>query len=191
MRRFLCILLLCSTSLQQHPNVLAALEHPRLFELFEALFSLPLDAPSSSAAPPAGAAASVSSGVHVWTSAYKWLRGVPRFRCTGFHFDSVYMRGSTPLYSLWVPIGDLDAAHGNLVVAPGSHRSEQFARLREEYGRSSVGATGNGTTSGWINVSEYTQDSVQVRSAAKLRLQELVRVRCSQTLCVLVCFVSG
>ncbi len=185
----------CRSALHRDPTIIAALEHPRLFDLFAALLSPSTEQDGEDAA------SSSSSKVRVWTSAYKWLRGVPQGQCTGFHLDSVYMKGerqsyccfferssfarcillplllcqpalfslsfagSTPLYSLWLPLGDIPSDQGNLVVARGSHRSEQFARLRQEYGSSEAGAKGNGTTSGWIEVSKYTEKPVEVRAA--------------------------
>jgi ectoine hydroxylase-related dioxygenase (phytanoyl-CoA dioxygenase family) len=113
----------------------------------------------------------------VWTSCFKWLRGVPQDQNTGFHLDRVYMKADTPLLSLWLPLGDLSTAQGNLVVAPGSHRTPQFRRLRDEYGRTDVGAAGNGTTSGWIDVAQYTDQSVEVRTQADALL--LRGLRCN------------
>jgi ectoine hydroxylase-related dioxygenase (phytanoyl-CoA dioxygenase family) len=134
-----------SVRLQQHPDVLAAVEYSRLFDLFKSLLC----------------SSEQAAAFHVWTSQFKWLRGVPRGQCTGFHLDRVYMRASSPLYSVWMPLGDLQLEHGNLIVAPESHRSDQFARLRSEYGRSDVGARGDGARSGWIRVEEYTKQPVR------------------------------
>jgi hypothetical protein len=179
---------LCSSELQRDPTLLRVLEHPRLFGLFQALFppllsadeEEPIDAtavaasssPSlpyasaCSSSPAAPSTTGIASPLHVWTSCFKWLRGVPQGQNTGFHLDRVYMKADTPLLSLWLPLGDLSAVQGNLVVAPGSHRTPQFRRLRDEYGRTDVGAAGNGTTSGWIDVAHYTDEPVEVRTQA-------------------------
>jgi len=121
----------------------------------------------------------------VWTSVYKWMRGVGRGQCTSFHLDSVYMRSThsskqdagtdpevpaaaaaamaAPLYSLWLPFGDLSSDEGNLVVAVASHRSQQFHRLRSVYGCSDVGSRkhGDGTTDGWIRPKEWTDKEIE------------------------------
>lgn len=145
--------------------MLAAVEHQRIFDLFGTLLQPDAEAASDAAA------TAVTSGA-VWTSEYKWLRGVPHGQCTGFHLDRVYMRGSTPLFSLWLPLGELGAEHGSLVVCPGSHRSAQFARLRDEYGQSDAGAKGNGTTSGWIRVEQFTNEPVKVSSGRAIAVVE-------------------
>jgi ectoine hydroxylase-related dioxygenase (phytanoyl-CoA dioxygenase family) len=134
-------------------------------------------------AAPAASSSSAPDAVRVWTSTYKWLRAVPRDQCTGWHLDRVYMshielpddvaagaaasslHSRSPLYSLWMPLGDLSASHGNMVVASGSHRSAQFARLREEYGRSRAGESGDKTTSGWISPAAYTADRIRWSSS--------------------------
>jgi len=149
--------LLSDIDLQRDPAVVSVLEHPRLFELFHALLAPLVD---DAEGKPDQEQATVPS-VHVWTSRYKWLRGMPQGQCTGLHLDRVYMQAASPLLSLWLPLGDLTPAHGNLVVARASHRSAQFQRLRDEYGRSDAGAKGNGTTSGWIDVAHYTNEPVE------------------------------
>lgn len=85
--------------------------------------------------------------------------------CHSLHPSPPPSSGSTPLYSLWLPLGDVTSSDGTLVVSPGSHRNDQFASLRAEYGESSVGAAGNGTTSGWIDVAAHTTTSVEWHSS--------------------------
>lgn len=140
--------LLRCTELQRDKTVVAALEHSRLVGLIGKLLD-----PA-----PENANATDSTERCVWTSEYKWIRAVPRAQCTGLHLDRVYMRSQddSPLISMWMPLGDVTADHGAMVVARGSHRSAQFAKLRAEYGESMAGANGNGTSSGWIDVKHWT-----------------------------------
>ena len=172
----------CSFSFALHrsPALLAALEHPRLFELFGQICDpapiVESEGAAASAFPAAAAASSAPSACVVWTSDFKWLRGVPRGLCTGWHVDRVYMRSQqNRLLSLWMPLGDLAETQGNIVAIPQSHRTAQFERLREEYAQGLSGAKGNGTTSGWIQLKEYTDQPIEVRGEAPLAL----RLSCS------------
>ena len=108
-----------------HPAVLAVLEHPALFALFERLFGEP-----------------------AITFPHKWMRAVGNEKYTGAHFDHVYMgRGSSQLYTVWIPFGDIPITQGTLAVCHGSHKLDSFARIRDTYGRMDVDRDG---VEGWF-----------------------------------------
>jgi len=68
---------------------------------------------------------------------YKWVRAVPSAGFTGLHFDSVYMgRGDTRIISCWIPLDDIDAEQGGLVVCNGSNH---FTELIQTYGANDSG----------------------------------------------------
>lgn len=114
------------------PAVLEALENPALFALFKRLFSEP-----------------------ALTFPFKWLRAVGNEEYTGAHFDYVYMgRGSSNLYTVWIPFGDLTIRQGTLAVCSGSHKLDSFARIRDTYGRMDVDRDG---ISGW-----FERDPMQI-----------------------------
>lgn len=99
-----------------HPAVLATVEDPALFALFENLFAEP-----------------------ALTYSYKWLRGVGNEEYTGAHFDFVYMgRGSSNLYTVWIPLDDIEITRGTLAICRGSHNLGSFARIRDSYGKMDV-----------------------------------------------------
>ncbi len=107
------------------PDVLAVLEHPALFALFECLFA-----------------------ENALTYHYKWLRAVGNEEYTGAHFDFVYMgRGSKRLHTAWIPFGDLSIRQGTLAICHGSHNLPSFARIRDTYGRMDVDRDG---IEGWF-----------------------------------------
>ncbi len=115
-----------------NPAVLAVLEHPALFALFETLFAEP-----------------------ALTYPYKWLRAVGNEQYTGAHFDFVYMgRGSGNLNTVWIPFGDLSIAQGTLAICRGSHNLDSFARIRHTYGRMDVDRDG---IEGW-----FERDPLQI-----------------------------
>jgi hypothetical protein len=67
---------------------------------------------------------------------YKWLRVVGPGGSTGAHYDIVYMgRGTTNLYTCWIPLGDVPYKLGPLAILVGSHR---FERIKETYGKMDV-----------------------------------------------------
>jgi hypothetical protein len=75
-------------------------------------------------------------GAPAITFNYKWLRAVGKGEFTGAHYDIVYMgRGTTNLYTVWTPLGDVPLEKGPLAILEGSHRLE---RLKETYGRADV-----------------------------------------------------
>ena len=75
-------------------------------------------------------------GGEVLTFGYKWLRAVKKGFSTGCHMDGVYMnRGTKALYTCWTPIGNLDYKNGVLMVLPGSHREENWKKVRDTYGK--------------------------------------------------------
>ncbi|MEM9514744.1 MAG: phytanoyl-CoA dioxygenase family protein [Actinomycetota bacterium] len=99
-----------------HPDVLAALESPALFELFSELF----DEPAT-------------------TLDFKWLRPVGTGELTGAHLDAVFMnRGSDRLLTTWIPLGTITPQDGSLAIVPSSHRSEEYQRVRSTYGQMDV-----------------------------------------------------
>jgi Phytanoyl-CoA dioxygenase (PhyH) len=58
---------------------------------------------------------------------YTWLRAIAPGKGTQPHADSVFMnRGTTRLYTAWVPIGDVDYAMGGLIVLERSHRLDEI-----------------------------------------------------------------
>jgi ectoine hydroxylase-related dioxygenase (phytanoyl-CoA dioxygenase family) len=58
-----------------------------------------------------------------------FLRAAPVGRTTGLHFDSPFFtRATQRVYTAWVPLGDVPATDGPLVIVEGSHR---FADLHE------------------------------------------------------------
>ncbi|MDR3710536.1 MAG: phytanoyl-CoA dioxygenase family protein [Capsulimonadaceae bacterium] len=70
---------------------------------------------------------------------FKWLRAVPTGGFTGSHYDVVYMgRGTLNLFTLWTPLGRVTYDMGTLAILQGSHKADEFARLRETYGKMDV-----------------------------------------------------
>jgi hypothetical protein len=62
---------------------------------------------------------------------FTWLRCVTPGLGTPSHCDIVYMgRGTRRLYTVWVPLGDVDFNLGGLMVLEESHKNE---RLRNSY----------------------------------------------------------
>ena len=115
-----------------HPDVLAAVESPSLFEFFAGYFNEP-----------------------AVTFPYKWLRAVGNEEYTGAHYDVVYMGlGSSRLHTTWIPMGDIPVELGTLAVCVGSHRLDSFAPLRNTYGRGDVDRDG---IDGW-----FTSDPLEV-----------------------------
>lgn len=102
--------------ISHHPDVLAVLESPVLFDFFASYFNEPAA-----------------------TFTYKWLRGVGNEQYTGAHADTVYMgQGSPNLHTVWVPFGDIPVEQGTLAMCVGSHVAPEFERLRQTYGQIDV-----------------------------------------------------
>ncbi len=117
-----------------HPAVLPVLAAQRLYDLHALLHDEP-----------------------VVTFDYKWLRAVGNEECTGAHMDHVYMgRGSKRLMTVWIPLGDIPVEQGTLCLCPASHRSPEFEKLRNTYGRMDVDRD---RISGWFtkNPREITE----------------------------------
>jgi len=56
-----------------------------------------------------------------------WLRTMTAGRASGFHYDHVYMnRGTSNLYSVWIPLGDYRKQEGTLAIVEGSHRFDDL-----------------------------------------------------------------
>jgi hypothetical protein len=69
---------------------------------------------------------------------FTWLRCVSPGPGTPSHCDIVYMgRGTSRLYTAWVPLGDIDFDLGGLMLLEGSHRNVQ---LQKTYGQRDVDA---------------------------------------------------
>lgn len=67
---------------------------------------------------------------------FTWLRLIPPGGGTWVHTDIVFMgRGTSRLYTAWVPYGDIPAQMGGLAILEGSHR---HALIRDVYGRQDV-----------------------------------------------------
>ena len=94
--------------ISHHPAVQAVLEGARPREFFEKLL-----------------------GGEVLTFDYKWLRGVHREAFTGAHVDNVYMsRGTSQLYTMWTPLGDVTTDMGTLAVVESSNNKQNFQRFQ-------------------------------------------------------------
>jgi ectoine hydroxylase-related dioxygenase (phytanoyl-CoA dioxygenase family) len=69
---------------------------------------------------------------------FTWVRVMAPGRATPPHCDIVYMgRGTTNLYTLWTPFGDVAWDIGGLMILENSHKID---RLREGYGKKDVDA---------------------------------------------------
>lgn len=67
---------------------------------------------------------------------FTWLRAVAPGTGTAPHGDSVFMnRGTTNLYTAWVPLGDVSYNVGGLIVLERSHRLDE---IKNGYGRKDV-----------------------------------------------------
>jgi hypothetical protein len=67
---------------------------------------------------------------------YTWLRAVAPGRGTAPHGDSVFMnRGTSNLYTAWVPLGDISYELGGLIVLERSHRLDE---IKSTYGQRDV-----------------------------------------------------
>jgi len=54
------------------------------------------------------------------------------------HQDRFYVRGTTPLWTVWVPLGDCPRALGGLAVLPGSHLAGLWPHRGEDTGQQGV-----------------------------------------------------
>ena len=107
---------LMGDDITRHPAITAVLENTALFDLFDDLFAEPSQ-----------------------TFPYKWMRAVGNEHYTAAHCDFVYMgRGSSNLYTVWIPFGDIPIEQGTLAICRGSHNLDSFARIRDTYGRMDV-----------------------------------------------------
>ena len=67
----------------------------------------------------------------VFTFDYKWLRGVHKEAFTGAHVDNVYMsRGTSNLFTIWTPVGDVTVDMGTLAVVESSNNNENFQKFQ-------------------------------------------------------------
>ena len=68
----------------------------------------------------------------VRTFDFKWPRFFRPNEGTGLHCDSPYInRGTSDLYSAWIPLGDVNKENGTLIVLENSHKLE---KLKKSYG---------------------------------------------------------
>ncbi|HWC03829.1 MAG TPA: phytanoyl-CoA dioxygenase family protein [Methylomirabilota bacterium] len=73
--------------------------------------------------PRLGAVLARIAGVPVRAHDYMFLRAAPLGRTTGLHFDYPFFTRTTErVYTTWVPLGDVPATDGPLVIVEGSHR---------------------------------------------------------------------
>ncbi len=129
-------------ALMDAPSVRRVLAGPELMNLFRKLF-----------------------GEEPATFTFKWFRAMCPGQSSGFHVDNVYMgKGSSQLYSVWVPWHDVDIDRGGLVVLEQSNSHTSYARLREtygihdyEHGRIDTGVGNTVANSGW-----YSRDPAEL-----------------------------
>ena len=94
--------------ISHHPALLAVLEGTRPRKFFQNLL-----------------------GGEILTFDYKWLRGVHREAFTGAHVDNVYMsRGTSELYTMWTPLGDVTTDMGTLAVVESSNNNKNFRKFQ-------------------------------------------------------------
>ncbi|MGQ9789357.1 MAG: phytanoyl-CoA dioxygenase family protein [Armatimonadota bacterium] len=87
-------------ALTHTPEFLAVVESPELMQFFSDFLGAP-----------------------AMTFSYKWIRAVGTGDFTGAHYDIVYMgRGTTNLYTVWTPLGDVSFEKGSLAILEASHR---------------------------------------------------------------------
>lgn len=46
------------------------------------------------------------------------------------------------MLTAWIPLGNVPSAQGAVLVCRGSHRSRSFAKIRQTYGETVLGADG-------------------------------------------------
>lgn len=81
---------------------------------------------------------------------FKWLRAVGSGLYTGLHADIFYVGHiSTKMLTCWIPLIDISLQQGALVVAPGSHKGEDWKGVQDLY-KDLKPASGDGTKSGWL-----------------------------------------
>ncbi|TPX70669.1 hypothetical protein SpCBS45565_g01609 [Spizellomyces sp. 'palustris'] len=129
-------------------SVKEVLEHSALYRIFEILLCDEVQKVLQQDRHDEDSAAIRHPTEQIQSHLYKWLRAVGRNLYTGPHVDRVYFPSYPSVMTAWIPLGDITTSLGSLVVAPGSHRSPKFSRLRATYGNSRVGK--DGTQSGWI-----------------------------------------
>lgn len=109
-----------------HPDVMNVVESPELFNFFGQYFGEP-----------------------ALSFNFKWLRAVGNEQYTGAHMDTVYMgRGSKRLHTVWIPFGDTAVEQGTLAMCVASNRLDEFAKIRQTYGRMDVDRD---KTEGWFS----------------------------------------
>jgi hypothetical protein len=99
------------------------------------------------------------------TFTFKWFRAMCPGQSSGFHVDNVYMgKGSTQLYSVWLPWHDVDIDRGGLVVLDQSNSHVAYKQLRDTYGmhdyehsRIDTGVGNTVANSGW-----FTRDPAEL-----------------------------
>jgi len=100
-------------SIRTLPELVALNRHPRLMSFFEQLL-----------------------GGSILNFEYIWIRAARGGEATGCHYDHVYMgRGTSRLYTIWIPLGEVPLVEGPLAVLEGS---QQFDELIQTYGQLDV-----------------------------------------------------
>lgn len=61
---------------------------------------------------------------------FRWPRFMRHGEATGIHADGPYItRGTTNVWSAWIPLGDIAPHEGALMVLEGTHKNEQLRRF--------------------------------------------------------------
>lgn len=90
-------------------------------------------------------------GAECLTYDFKWPRAVASGGNTGAHYDNVYMgRGTSNLYTVWTPLGDVPIEQGPLVVCLGS---QYFENVKNTYGKMDVDR--DNVEGGWLTDDPY------------------------------------
>lgn len=99
---------------------------------------------------------------------FTWMRVIAHGKGTWPHCDIVYMgRGTTQLYTMWAPLGDIPLDLGGLIVLEGSHR---LTDMRDTYGRLDVDAMcENKPGMNEVEAHGYTQSGAICFDPVKLR----------------------
>ncbi|KAI8832356.1 hypothetical protein BC829DRAFT_408742 [Chytridium lagenaria] len=116
--------LLNRQDLANHPTITALLEHDILYQTVSKIL-IP--------------DASSTKDSKILSIPFKWLRAVPTNLNTGPHLDRVYLGAGTPhLLTLWMPLLDVPAELGTLVISPDGTKSgwitEDPAEIAGMYG---------------------------------------------------------
>jgi len=72
---------------------------------------------------------------------FRWPRFMRLGEATGIHCDGPYIsRGTSSVWSTWVPLGDIELQNGPIMVLEGSHRNPELtAYLQQDADRDKIG----------------------------------------------------